>query len=196
MSFLVELPMGEFNPNAFKGFNPTVEFDADGGNALAMAWMAQLAYETRLPEKVGAISQLFQLTDVRIVRQAVNNSPLPLSDTRGIIASRGEALIVAFAGTDPLHVLNWVSDFYVGRPTERLHEVTMAQLNRRPTMPESSVTIGVTAKRLHTWEIVVRGDDPEECDRVARLLDDGLSERYAHELEPTGDTLTAKVALA
>jgi hypothetical protein len=122
MSFLVELPQGEFNPNAFKGFDPTVGFDPDNGNALAMAWMAQLAYETRLPEKVGAISQLFQLTDVRIVRQAVNNSPLPLSDTRGIIASRGEALIVAFAGTDPLHVLNWVSDFYIGRPTERVHE--------------------------------------------------------------------------
>jgi hypothetical protein len=75
MSFLVELPQSEFNPNAFKGFNPTVGFDPDNGNALAMAWMAQLAYETRLPEKVGAISQLFQLTDVRIVRQAVDNSP-------------------------------------------------------------------------------------------------------------------------
>ena len=121
MSFLVELPQGEYNPNAFKGFNPTV-VDADNGNALAMAWMAQLAYETRLPDKVGAISQLFQLTDVRMVRQPVNNNPLPLSDTHGIIASRGEALIVAFAGTDPLHVLNWVSDFYIGRPTENLHE--------------------------------------------------------------------------
>jgi hypothetical protein len=53
MSFLVELPQSEYNPNAFKGFNPTVGFD--NGNALAMAWMAQLAYETRLPNKVGAI---------------------------------------------------------------------------------------------------------------------------------------------
>jgi hypothetical protein len=81
-------------------------------------------------------------------------------------------------------------------PTERLHEVTMSVLNRRPVTPESSVTIGVTAKRLHTWEITVRGDDPEECDRVARVIDDGLAERYAHELEPSGDTITAKAVLA
>jgi hypothetical protein len=80
-------------------------------------------------------------------------------------------------------------------PTERLHEVTMAALNRRPTMPESSVTIGVTAKRLHTWEITVRGDDAEECERVARTLDDGLAQKYAHELV-NGDTITAKAALA
>lgn len=79
---------------------------------------------------------------------------------------------------------------------EHLHEVTMSVLNRRPTMPESSVTIGVTAKRIHTWEITVRGDDPAECERVARLLDDGLAEKYAAELEPSGDTVTAKAALA
>jgi hypothetical protein len=79
-------------------------------------------------------------------------------------------------------------------PTERLHEVTMAAMNRR-TAPESSVTIGVTAKRLHTWEIVVRGEDVEECERLARVLDDGLAEKYAHEME-TGDTITAKAVLA
>jgi triacylglycerol lipase len=120
MSFLVELPKDEYNSNAFAGFNPAGGFAS--GNALAMAWMAQLAYETRLPDKVGAISQLFQLTDLQIVQQSVDNNPLPLSDTRGIVASRGEAIIVAFAGTDPLHLLNWVSDFYIGRPTEDVHE--------------------------------------------------------------------------
>jgi hypothetical protein len=120
MSFLVELPKDEYNSNAFAGFNPAGGFAS--GNALAMAWMAQLAYETRLPDKVGAISQLFQLTDLQIVQQSVDNNPLPVSDTRGIVASRGEAIIVAFAGTDPLHLLNWVSDFYIGRPTEDVHE--------------------------------------------------------------------------
>ena len=69
-------------------------------------------------------------------------------------------------------------------PTERLHEVTMAQLNRRPSEPESSVTIGVTAKRLHTWEITVRGPDAAECSRVARILDDNLSAEYASEIVP------------
>jgi hypothetical protein len=120
MSFLVELPQSEFNPDAFARFAPTGGFNND--NALAMAWMSQLAYETRLPDKIRAISRLWELADVRILRQAVNNSPLPLSDTRGIIASRSEALIIAFAGTDPLHVQNWVSDFYLGRPTAGVHE--------------------------------------------------------------------------
>jgi hypothetical protein len=73
-------------------------------------------------------------------------------------------------------------------PTERLHEVTMAVLNRRPTTPESSVTIGVTAKRIHTWEVTVRGDDPEDCARVARELDDALAEKYAAELDPAAPT--------
>jgi phosphoribosyl-dephospho-CoA transferase len=76
------------------------------------------------------------------------------------------------------------------RLTEQLHEVTMAAMNRR-TAPESSVTIGVTAKRLHTWEITVRGEDVEECHRLARLLDDGLAEKYKAEME-TGDTITAR----
>ena len=64
----------------------------------------------------------------------------------------------------------------VPTPTARLHEVTMAALHREPSAPESVVTIGVTAKRLHTWEITVRGSDPDECDRIARRLDDGLAE--------------------
>jgi hypothetical protein len=70
-------------------------------------------------------------------------------------------------------------------PTERLHEVTMAQLNRRPTEPESSVTIGVTAKRLHTWEITVRGADAVKCCAEAETLDGVLSAKYAHEIIPT-----------
>jgi hypothetical protein len=32
------------------------------------------------------------------------------------------ALIIAFAGTDPLNLLNWVSDFYLGRPSADSHE--------------------------------------------------------------------------
>jgi hypothetical protein len=86
---------------------------------------------------------------------------------------------------------------------ERMHEVTMASLARRPSEPESTVEIGTTAKhaskddpqpkRLHTWSITVRGVDVQECDRIARRLDDGLSALYAHELD-NGDDLAAKLA--
>jgi triacylglycerol lipase len=119
MSFLVELPQSEFSPNAFARFAPSGGFI--DGNAAAMAWMSQLAYETRLPDKIRAIGELWGLAEVRIVRQPAK-STLPLSDTRGIIASKDEALIIAFAGTDPLNLLNWVSDFYLGHPTADVHE--------------------------------------------------------------------------
>lgn len=67
-------------------------------------------------------------------------------------------------------------------PTERLHEVTMAAMHRAPAAPESTVEIGVTAKRLHTWTVTVRGVDAAECARVAKRLDDELAAKFASEL--------------
>lgn len=60
----------------------------------------------------------------------------------------------------------------------------MQALARRPSEPESSVTIGVTAKRLHTWEITVRGPDAEACKLLAETLDGELATKYAHEIVP------------
>lgn len=60
----------------------------------------------------------------------------------------------------------------------------MATLTRRPSEPESSVTIAVTAKRLHTWEITVRGTDAEACKLLAETLDGDLATKYAHEIAP------------
>jgi hypothetical protein len=71
------------------------------------------------------------------------------------------------------------------------------QTPRTPAPPESSVTIGTTAKRIHTWEIVVRGEDVGECMRKARTLDGALSAHYSHELEAPdnlGAALAASVA--
>jgi Lipase (class 3) len=118
MSFLVELPKDQYNLKAFAQFAPTGGFN---DNALAMAWMSQLAYETRLPDKIREIGARFGLSEIRILQQPAK-STLPMSDTRGIIASKDNALIIAFAGTDPLNLLNWVSDFYLGRPNADAHE--------------------------------------------------------------------------
>jgi triacylglycerol lipase len=118
MSFAVELPQSEYNKAAFAHFEPAAGFRP--GNALAMAWISQLAYETHLPDKIRAIGALWQLGEVRIVQQR-GKGPLPLSDTRGIITNKDEALILAFAGTDPLNLLNWVSNFYLGQPTAEAH---------------------------------------------------------------------------
>jgi hypothetical protein len=54
------------------------------------------------------------------------------------------------------------------------------------------VEIGVTAKRLHTWTVTVRGEDAEACSRLAQRLDDELAAKFASELDT--DTLAADLA--
>jgi lipase (class 3) len=120
VSFLVELPPAQYDPKAFSGFDET-SADFDLGVARAMMWMSQLAYETLVPETITKISTLFGLSDVRLLGRATK-STLPLTDTRGIIVKKGNAAIVAFAGTDPLHILNWLSDFSLGRPKSAVHQ--------------------------------------------------------------------------
>ncbi len=46
MSILVELPENQYSTSAFVKFDPSAGFAI--GTARAMAWMSQLAYETRL----------------------------------------------------------------------------------------------------------------------------------------------------
>lgn len=118
MSFLVERPENLYASDAFAGFDPSDGFDS---NALPMAWLCQLAYETRLPDKIRGICKAWDLSEPDILRQPAK-STLPLSDTRGIVAESAGATLVAFAGTDPLNLLNWVSDFYLGKPKADVHE--------------------------------------------------------------------------
>jgi hypothetical protein len=62
MSFLVELPEEQYTANAFEMFEPRSEFTL--GNARAMAWTSQLAYETRTPEKITRIGDRFGVSVV------------------------------------------------------------------------------------------------------------------------------------
>jgi hypothetical protein len=120
MSFLVELPLDQYNRDAFANFNKASgNFDLDV--ARAMMWMSQLAYETHVPETITAVSAFWRLSNLKPLIQPAK-STLPVSDTRGVIAQRDGATIVAFAGTDPLILKNWVSDFYLGRPKADVHE--------------------------------------------------------------------------
>jgi hypothetical protein len=119
MSILVELPEDQYSPTAFANFSARVGFDI--GTARAMAWISQLAYETRLPDKIARIANLWDLNGVRDLQQPAK-STLPLSSTHGLLATKGDALTIAFAGTDPLNLLNWISDFYLGRLTADVHQ--------------------------------------------------------------------------
>lgn len=120
MSILVELPEDQYAPDAFVDFAPRTGFNI--GTARAMAWMAQLAYETRWPDKIDQVGgDMWGLVDMRLLRQPAKTT-LPLSSTHGILATKDEALIVAFAGTDPANLLNWISDFYLGLPSADAHQ--------------------------------------------------------------------------
>jgi hypothetical protein len=65
-------------------------------------------------------------------------------------------------------------------PTERLHEVTMAAMSRRPAEPESSVTITRNARGVFQFEVTVRGGDVDACDALARRVASGLVDAYPY----------------
>jgi pimeloyl-ACP methyl ester carboxylesterase len=110
LSFLTKLPAELYDPDAFKQFSGGTEFEI--GNARAMAWMSQLAYETDEPEKIAKILQSFGLALVEggvLVEES--KTVLPKASTHCFVASHPKAVIVAFAGTDPVSLANWISDF-------------------------------------------------------------------------------------
>ena len=52
-------------------------------------------------------------------------------------------------------------------PTERLHEVTLAALQRSPTPSEHTVDIARNAKGQFQWAVAVRGSDIDACVQTA-----------------------------
>jgi triacylglycerol lipase len=113
MSILVELPERLYPRDAFAKFAPVAPYNL--GTARAMAWMSQLAYETRHPEKIELVCSRWELKRPRIIANDNNGEPELLQiRTRGVIVTGPGATIIAFAGTDPLIPANWISDFDVG----------------------------------------------------------------------------------
>jgi triacylglycerol lipase len=111
MSFLTTLPRHRYSPEAFAGFKPE-QATFNLGTARAMAWACQFAYETAEPEKVRSIAADWSLTipDGGIV--AVKSATiLPISSTELVVGIRNGVAIVTIAGTDPLTLPDWITDF-------------------------------------------------------------------------------------
>jgi triacylglycerol lipase len=119
MSFLLALPENLYSRTAFAAFSAAGSLNP--GTARALIWLSQLAYETNAPSKIDNIGRLWSLDSIRIFTQPAK-SVLPMSDTRGVIATRNGALIIAFAGTDPLVLADWVADFRFAPSAAHLHE--------------------------------------------------------------------------
>src|SRR6266699_773982 len=112
MSTLVELPPDQFNSAAFDDFQPA-DVNFTTGNARAMMWMSQLAYETHKQETIDHVKSLFQLDQITaFFKRAIGNDSF---DSRGIIAEGRGAVILAFAGTDPAVWENLATDINIGR---------------------------------------------------------------------------------
>jgi triacylglycerol lipase len=115
MSKFVELPVDEYDKEAFAKFDPaTAQFTID--NARALMWLSQLAYETKQPATIDAAKGFWSFAGITpIIRHKIG---IPASfDTRGLIAERQGAVILAFAGTDPAVWETLATDFNV-RPLD------------------------------------------------------------------------------
>jgi len=98
VSILVELPPQLYSPVAFAAFDPASGFSI--GNARAMMWFSQLAYETGKPGTIAEVAPVWGFTAVTpFVRR--NVAIAASFETCGLIGERPDAVVLAFAGTDP-----------------------------------------------------------------------------------------------
>lgn len=102
----------------FTAFPGTTAFEMT--SAAALAWAAQLAYETSRPEKLNRIlgGWGWQLD---AILGGVFSSRLPITTTSGFVAHTGATTIVAFAGTEPDNLLQWIRNFSA-HPVAGVHE--------------------------------------------------------------------------
>jgi hypothetical protein len=111
MSRLVHLLFEEYDKNAFAGFQPNPGFII--GNARALMWMAQLAYEAYpggSPDIIKRVGGLWGFTDVASFER--KNVALGRTyDTCGVVGERPDAIVLAVAGTDPGGWKTIVTDF-------------------------------------------------------------------------------------
>jgi hypothetical protein len=117
MSKLTTFLREAYNPHAIDGFSLADTFDP--ATAGALMWMSQLAYETGDPGKISSIlgDWGMRLAADGVVSQKTD-TVLPLASTCAIVASGRGATILTFAGSDPLVLANWITDFDFRAGTE------------------------------------------------------------------------------
>jgi triacylglycerol lipase len=122
MSVLNFLPIERYSPDAFAAFSPTSELDL--GTARALMWASQIAYELdahtskEQVAKVQAIRDRLHLEFIQIVPiPAFPKVPmtalalLPAVSRDALVIGAAGALVIAFAGTDPPRIQDWLVNF-------------------------------------------------------------------------------------
>jgi triacylglycerol lipase len=105
MSFLVELPEHQYQPDACNDFRPQHEFCL--GTAKAMIWLAQLANECDC-KKIERILRPWGLCCRRILSSQIAGVA-SVKTKLGIVVSGHNATVVAFADTDFLSLGHWLT---------------------------------------------------------------------------------------
>jgi len=119
MSFLVELPQELFPVDALDGLD-TAATTFKLENAQALMWMSQLAYETAHEGKVNDILKTWNMTRLAFGAGAPVTR-LPPESACFVVAEGHGATIVAFSGTDPLKIEDWIKDFTLAPEPNVLH---------------------------------------------------------------------------
>lgn len=114
MSLLTQLPTERYQADAAAGFRATGNFEV--GTARALAWLSQFAYETD-PAKIREIGSKLDVTLIGDPIHRRVSTPLPIASTYAMVLDLGAAVVVAFAGTDPAVLANWITDFDI-RPAD------------------------------------------------------------------------------
>jgi triacylglycerol lipase len=84
-------------------------------------WLSQLAYEARdQAQKIDPILRTWRSRQLALFRN-MKVDEFPLTATNGLIAAGHGATIIAFTGTDPLELANWLTNFNLGPRARELH---------------------------------------------------------------------------
>jgi hypothetical protein len=111
MSTFVELAPTEYSATAFDAFDAAAT-DFRIGNARALMWISQLAYETAKPATIDHVGPVWGFIKVApFTRQKFGLNAT--FDTCGIIGERPDAIVLAFAGTDPAVWETLATDFNI-----------------------------------------------------------------------------------
>jgi|SRR5580704_2178503 len=99
MTKFVELPPDQYSQTAFDAFQAQVA-GMKLDNARAMMWTSQLAYETGKPATIDIVSKQWGFSSATpFVKHKIDVTAS--FDTCGLLGERPDAIILAFAGTDP-----------------------------------------------------------------------------------------------
>jgi triacylglycerol lipase len=137
MSIFTEFPESLYlrQQPRFQTANANFDFDT----ARAMAWAAQLAYETNDPAKIGRILAAWRWT-LRGFHVGRVSSVLPLTSAKGFIAARDGVSILTFAGTEPTALADWIVDFSIHQNADGTHAGFEAGVDA--VLPQISAILG------------------------------------------------------